>query len=87
MGRTGQSWGKQGADLSLCDADGQPMAAGMCFVRDMAHILDAIPCYIGFLFRSGGRAATASRQVYMLHGGCCPRAEPRPVGPSPPSRP
>jgi len=22
----------------------------MCFVRDLAHILDAIPCYVGFLF-------------------------------------
>jgi uncharacterized RDD family membrane protein YckC len=51
MGRTGQSWGKQVLNLRLVRmADGQPMGGGMCFVRDLAHILDAIPCYIGFLF-------------------------------------
>jgi uncharacterized RDD family membrane protein YckC len=51
MGRTGQSWGKQVLNLRLVRmADGQPMGAGMCFVRDLAHILDALPCYIGFLW-------------------------------------
>jgi uncharacterized RDD family membrane protein YckC len=51
MGRTGQSWGKQVLNLRLVRmADGQPMGGGMCFLRDLAHILDAIPCYIGFLF-------------------------------------
>ncbi|HYN17024.1 MAG TPA: RDD family protein, partial [Actinomycetes bacterium] len=30
--------------------DGQPMGGGMAFVRDLAHIVDALPCYIGFLF-------------------------------------
>jgi uncharacterized RDD family membrane protein YckC len=51
MGRTGQSWGKQVLNLRLVRmADGQPMGGGMCFLRDLAHILDALPCYIGFLF-------------------------------------
>jgi uncharacterized RDD family membrane protein YckC len=51
MGRTGQSWGKQVLNLRLVRmADGQPMGGGMCFLRDLAHIIDAIPCYIGFLF-------------------------------------
>jgi uncharacterized RDD family membrane protein YckC len=51
MGRTGQSWGKQVLNLRLVRmADGQPMGGGMCFVRDLAHILDALPCYIGYLF-------------------------------------
>jgi uncharacterized RDD family membrane protein YckC len=51
MGRTGQSWGKQVLNLRLVRmADGQPMGAGMCFVRDLAHILDALPCYIGYLW-------------------------------------
>jgi hypothetical protein len=31
-------------------ADGQPMGGGMAFVRDLAHIIDALPCYIGYLF-------------------------------------
>jgi hypothetical protein len=50
-GRTGQSWGKQVLNLRLVRmADGQPMGGGMAFVRDLAHILDALPCYIGYLF-------------------------------------
>ena len=50
-GRTGQSWGKQVLNLRLVRmADGQPMGGGMAFVRDLAHIIDALPCYIGYLF-------------------------------------
>ncbi|MDF2738918.1 MAG: hypothetical protein K0S88_284 [Actinomycetia bacterium] len=51
MGRTGQSWGKQVLNLRLVRmADGQPMGAGMCFLRDLLHILDALICYIGYLW-------------------------------------
>jgi uncharacterized RDD family membrane protein YckC len=51
QGRTGQSWGKQVLNLRLVRmADGQPMGGGMSFVRDLAHIIDALPCYIGYLF-------------------------------------
>jgi uncharacterized RDD family membrane protein YckC len=51
QGRTGQSWGKQVLNLRLVRmADGQPMGGGMAFVRDLAHIVDALPCYIGYLF-------------------------------------
>jgi uncharacterized RDD family membrane protein YckC len=51
MGRTGQSWGKQVLNLRLVRmADGQPMGGAMCFVRDLCHILDALLCYLGFLW-------------------------------------
>jgi uncharacterized RDD family membrane protein YckC len=51
MGNTGQSIGKQVLNLKLIrEADGQPMGAGMAFVRDLAHILDGIPCAIGYLW-------------------------------------
>jgi uncharacterized RDD family membrane protein YckC len=51
MGRTGQSWGKQVLNLRLVRmADGQPMGGGMAFVRDLLHILDALLCYLGFLW-------------------------------------
>jgi uncharacterized RDD family membrane protein YckC len=51
QGRTGQSWGKQVLNLRLLRmADGQPMGGLMAFVRDLAHILDALPCYIGYLW-------------------------------------
>jgi uncharacterized RDD family membrane protein YckC len=51
MGRTGQSWGKQVLKLRLVRmADGQPMGGGMAFLRDLLHILDALVCYIGYLW-------------------------------------
>jgi uncharacterized RDD family membrane protein YckC len=51
MGRTGQSWGKQVLNLRLVRmADGQPMGGAMAFVRDLLHILDALLCYLGFLW-------------------------------------
>jgi uncharacterized RDD family membrane protein YckC len=51
QGRTGQSWGKQVLKLRLVRmADGQPVGGLMAFVRDLLHILDALICYIGFLF-------------------------------------
>lgn len=51
QGRTGWSIGKQVVGIRLLKEDtGQPMGAGMCFVRAIAHIVDAIPCYIGFLW-------------------------------------
>ena len=50
-GRTGQSWGKQVLNLRLVRmADGQPMGGGMAFVRDLLHLLDALLCYLGFLW-------------------------------------
>jgi uncharacterized RDD family membrane protein YckC len=51
QGRTGQSWGKQALGLKLLRMDnGQPIGAGMCLAREFAHLLDSLPCYIGFLW-------------------------------------
>jgi len=51
QGTTGQSLGKQALHLKLIrESDGQPMGTGMAFVRDLAHILDSLPCYIGYLW-------------------------------------
>ncbi len=50
-GRTGQSLGKRATGIWLFGEEtGQPIGAGMAFVRDIAHIVDAIICYVGFLF-------------------------------------
>jgi uncharacterized RDD family membrane protein YckC len=50
-GKTGQSWGKKALGLSLVSENtGQPIGAGMAFVRDICHIVDSITCYIGWLF-------------------------------------
>jgi len=51
QGKTGQSWGKKALGIRLVgEQTGQPIGAGMAFVRDLAHFVDAIICYIGFLF-------------------------------------
>jgi uncharacterized RDD family membrane protein YckC len=50
-GRTGQSWGRKALNIRLLsEATGQPIGGGMAFVRDLAHILDGLPFYIGYLF-------------------------------------
>jgi uncharacterized RDD family membrane protein YckC len=50
QGRTGQSIGKKVLGLKLVDErTGQPIGAGMAFVRDLAHILDGF-FYIGYLW-------------------------------------
>ncbi len=51
QGRTGWSIGKQVMGIRLLkEQTGQPMGAGLCFVRGIAHILDALPCYLGYLW-------------------------------------
>jgi uncharacterized RDD family membrane protein YckC len=50
-GKTGQSWGKKVLGIRLVsEQTGQPIGAGMAFLRDICHFVDGIICYIGFLF-------------------------------------
>ena len=51
QGRTGQSLGKQAVGTRLIsESTGQPIGALMAFVRQIAHILDGLACYIGYLW-------------------------------------
>lgn len=51
QGSTGQSLGKEVAKIRLIDEQtGQPLGAGMTFVRQLAHVVDNLICYIGWLF-------------------------------------
>jgi uncharacterized RDD family membrane protein YckC len=51
QGRTGRSVGKSTVGLVLlAESDGQPVGTGRALLRDVAHILDALPCYLGFLW-------------------------------------
>jgi uncharacterized RDD family membrane protein YckC len=51
QGRTGQSFGKQLVGTKLVSArTGQPIGGGMAFVRYVCHIIDALPCYLGYLW-------------------------------------
>ena len=50
-GRTGQSWGKRVMDTHLHRrSTGGTVGAGTAFVRDVCHVLDALPCFLGFLW-------------------------------------
>ncbi|GHE37861.1 RDD family protein [Streptomyces vinaceus] len=50
-GTTGQTIGKKVLGISLRrEADGAFIGFGMAFVRKLAHILDGLPCYVGFLW-------------------------------------
>jgi uncharacterized RDD family membrane protein YckC len=50
-GTTGQSWGKKITHLHLIsEKTGQPIGFGMAFVRDIAHIVDSVICFVGWLF-------------------------------------
>jgi uncharacterized RDD family membrane protein YckC len=50
-GTTGQSLGKKVLNLRLVSEEtGQPIGMLMAFVRDICHFIDAIICYVGFLF-------------------------------------
>jgi uncharacterized RDD family membrane protein YckC len=51
VGTTGQSWGKKLLGIRLIgEQTGAPIGPLMAFVRSLAHILDALPCMIGFLW-------------------------------------
>jgi uncharacterized RDD family membrane protein YckC len=50
QGKSGQTIGKGLLAIRLVGRDGQPIGGGLCFVRQLAHILDGIVCYIGYLW-------------------------------------
>ncbi|MFE3939575.1 RDD family protein, partial [Streptomyces goshikiensis] len=50
-GSTGQTIGKKALGISvLREADGRTLGFGFAFVRKLAHFLDSIACYLGFLW-------------------------------------
>ena len=51
QGKTGWSIGKQVIGIRLIgEKTGQPIGPGLTFVRMLAHILDSLPCYLGYLW-------------------------------------
>ncbi|MCT2594534.1 RDD family protein [Streptomyces sp. N2-109] len=50
-GTTGQSPGKKMVNVRLVkESTGQPIGFGMAFLRKLAHILDSLACYLGWLW-------------------------------------
>jgi uncharacterized RDD family membrane protein YckC len=51
QGNTGQSLGKRVLGIKLVsEQTGQPVGVGTAFLRDLAHIVDGLPCYLGYLW-------------------------------------
>jgi uncharacterized RDD family membrane protein YckC len=50
QGRTGASLGKSVLAIRLVHADMQPIGGGLAFVRYLLNIVNAIPCYLGYLW-------------------------------------
>ncbi|BCI86128.1 Proline-rich antigen [Mycobacterium innocens] len=51
QGTTGSSIGKSVLKFKVVsETTGQPLGFGMSLVRQLAHFVDAIICYVGFLF-------------------------------------
>jgi len=51
QGRTGYSLGKTVVGIRLVKVStAEPMGAGLCFVRYLAHYLDSLVCYLGWLW-------------------------------------
>lgn len=51
LGGQGQSIGKKVMHIKLISEEtGQPIGTLNAFIRDLAHIVDGIICYVGFLF-------------------------------------
>ena len=50
QGRTGASVGKSVLAIRLVNSDLQPIGGGWSFLRSILHIVDSIPCYLGYLW-------------------------------------
>lgn len=46
----GQSWGQKATGVRVVDTNGNRLTPGKVFVRQLAKIISAIPCYLGFLW-------------------------------------
>jgi uncharacterized RDD family membrane protein YckC len=50
QGRTGASIGKSVLGLRLVDQDLRPIGGGRAFLRYLLHVVDALPCGLGYLW-------------------------------------
>jgi uncharacterized RDD family membrane protein YckC len=51
VGQSGQSPGMRAIGLKcIGQATGQPIGAGLAIVRAIAHVVDSLICYVGWLF-------------------------------------
>jgi uncharacterized RDD family membrane protein YckC len=88
QGTTGQSIGKSVMKFKvISEKTGQPIGFGMSIVRQLAHVVDSIVCYIGWLFPlwDAKRQTLADKIMTTI---CVPAEQvalnPQPLPPQPP---
>jgi uncharacterized RDD family membrane protein YckC len=65
QGRTGQTFGKQVMDIAVLDASRRPIGPGLTFVRQIAHVLDFLPCFLGYLWSAWDRESRTFADMMM----------------------
>jgi uncharacterized RDD family membrane protein YckC len=50
QGSTGQTMGKKAVGIAVLDAAQRPLGAGLTMARQVAHVLDFLPCFLGYLW-------------------------------------
>jgi uncharacterized RDD family membrane protein YckC len=90
QGTTGQSIGKSVMKFKVIgEKTGQPIGFGLSIVRQLAHIVDSIVCYIGWLFPlwDAKRQTLADKIMSTI---CVPAEQaslnPQPLPPQPPQQ-
>jgi uncharacterized RDD family membrane protein YckC len=65
QGSTGQTVGKKVMDIAVLDASHRPIGPGMTFVRQIAHVLDFVPCFLGYLWPAWDREKRTFADMIM----------------------
>jgi uncharacterized RDD family membrane protein YckC len=85
QGRTGYSLGKGIVGIRLVDAaTGRPVGTGMAVARWFVHIVDALPCYLGYLWPLwDARRETFADKILKHAVVTAPKVDPRTLLPGP----
>ena len=90
QGTTGQSIGKSAMKFKvISEKTGQPIGFGLSIVRQIAHVVDSLVCYIGWLFPlwDAKRQTLADKIMSTI---CVPAEQaalnPQPLPPQPPQQ-
>lgn len=65
QGTTGQTVGKKVMDIAVLDASYRPIGPGMTFARQIAHVLDFLPCFLGYLWPAWDREKRTFADMIM----------------------
>jgi len=87
QGRTGATIGKSVLAIRLVNTDLQPIGPGWAFLRNLLHVVDTIPCYVGYLWPIwDSRRQTFSDKImntFVIHA-TAPQPPPYPPPSGPP---